>query len=117
MQRIENRVHTVLECGGFGSHHVDEVARDNGPRIDHYEELVDVVAELAYHNWRYTLLSAASIQTIPNRVRPAIRQRSSPVFGVTVHDADIGPSMTCKTNVNACSGCRFYNVPTKEDCG
>lgn len=56
MRCIETKVHTVLERGNPRAHYVADVAKDNGRRIDSYEELVDVVAELAYHNWRYTLL-------------------------------------------------------------
>ena len=56
MRRIDTKVHTVLADGRSASRHVNEVAKDKGLYVDRYEQLVDVAAELAYHNWRHTLL-------------------------------------------------------------
>ena len=73
MRRIDTTVHTVLERGRSASRYVNEVAKGNGRYIDSYEQLVDVAAELAYHNWRYTLLFRGQ-----HRDHPQVRSRGDP---------------------------------------
>lgn len=56
MKRIETKVHSVLEDGRFARQYVSDVAKGRGYWVDHYEELVDLVAGLGYGNPQFTLL-------------------------------------------------------------
>lgn len=56
MRRIGTEIETILQAGGFGRHTVHDVAAAEGHEVASYARLVDLVAEIAYRNPRFTLL-------------------------------------------------------------